>query len=148
MGVIGSDFRGSQEIGSAQFERGSNNFLIPDWINFWYPNKQQNDHRSIVYFKRTLTGVITDKITKTWTGQVPDGRGGLRTISGTYELSDAPHVADITGTYPDRDLNIDVAPFADYMYLIRDSHKPERSTEVSLKDLVDSDNDPCTDPFH
>jgi hypothetical protein len=33
------------------------------------------------------------------------------------------------------------------MYLIKDSHPPERSTEVKMKDLVDSDHDPCTDPF-
>jgi len=98
MGVIGSDFRGPQEIGSAAIERASNNALIPDWLNFWYPNKQPNDHRSIMYFKRTLTGVITDTITKNWSGQVPDGRGGYRTISGTYELSDVPHIANISGT--------------------------------------------------
>jgi hypothetical protein len=147
MGVVGSDFRGPQEIGSAAVERASNNILIPDWLNFWYPNKQPNDHRSIVYFKRTLTGVIADTITKNWTGAVLDGRGGVRKISGTYGLSDAPHIADISGTYPDHDLNIDVTPFANYMYLINDSHKPERSTEVEMKDLVDSDNDPCTDPF-
>jgi hypothetical protein len=147
MGVVGSDFRGPQEIGSAQFERASNNVAIPDWINFWYPNKQPNDHRSVVYFKRTLTGVITDKITKNWSGLVPDGFGGFRRISGTYELSDVPHVANISGTYPDHDLNIDVAPFVDYVYLIRDSHRPERSTELKMKDIVDSDHDPCTDPF-
>jgi len=70
-----------------------------------------------------------------------------RTISGTYELSEVPHVATLSGTFSDYDLNIDVAPFADYMYLIRDSHKPERSTVLSMKDLVDSDHDPCTDPF-
>src|SRR3982751_1853048 len=56
MGVIGSDFRGPQEIGSAAIERASNNPAIPDWFNFWYPNKQRNDHRSVVYYKRTLTG--------------------------------------------------------------------------------------------
>lgn len=147
MGVIGSDFRGPQEIGSAAIERASNNTFIPDWINFWYPNKQRNDHRSIVYFKRTLTGVIMDKITKNWSFTVPEIGGPPRTISGDYELSDAPHVSNITGTYQDFDLNIDVEPFADYMYLIRDSHRPERSLEKRMKDLVDSDHDPCTDPF-
>lgn len=147
MGVIGSDFRGPQEIGSAKFERASNNVLIPDWLNFWYPNRQPNDHRSVVYFKRTLTGTIANKLTKNWSGKVPDGMGGFRVISGTYERSDEPHVANINGTYPDHDLNIDVFPFVDYMYLINDSHKPERSTEVQMKDLVDSDHDPCTDPF-
>jgi hypothetical protein len=147
MGVIGSDFRGPQEIGSAAFERASNNIAIPDWFNFWYPNKQRNDHRSMVYFKRTLTGVIMDKITKNWSFQVPEIGGGVRTISGDYDLSDVPHVSNISGTYQDFDLNIDVEPFADYMYLIRDSHLPARSTEKRMKDLVDSDHDPCTDPF-
>ena len=149
MGVIGSDFRGPQEIGSAQFERASNNIAIPDWFNFWYPNKQTNDHRSVVYFKRTLIGVITDKITKNWSGVVndPGSPGGSRRISGTYDLSDVPHIERITGTYPDHDLTIDVAPFADYMYLINDSHEPERSRIVQMKNLVDSDHDPCTDPF-
>ena len=147
MGVIGSDFRGPQEIGSAAIERASNNVAIPDWFNFWYPNKQRNDHRSIVYFKRTLTGVIIDKITKNWSFQVVEQGGTPRTISGDYELSDAPHVTNISGTYQDFDLNIDVEPFADYMYLIRDSHPPARSTEKRMKDLVDSDHDPCNDPF-
>ncbi len=147
MGVIGSDFRGPQEIGSAAIERASNNTFIPDWLNFWYPNKQKNDHRSIVYFKRTLTGVIIDKITKNWSFKVPESGGGVRTISGDYDLSDAPHVSNITGTYQDFDLNIDVEPFADYMYLIRDSHPPARSFEKRMKDLVDSDHDPCIDPF-
>ncbi len=146
MGVIGSDFRGSQEIGSAAIERASNNVAIPDWLNFWYPNKQRNDHRSVVYYKRTLTGVILDKITKNWSFQVWEA-GQPRTISGDYELSDAPHVSNISGTYQDFDLNIDIEPFADYMYLIRDSHPPARSTEKRMKDLVDSDHDPCTDQF-
>jgi hypothetical protein len=146
-GVIGSDFRGAQEIGSAAFERASNNFAIPDWFDFWFPNKQANDHRSIVYFKRTLAGVITDKLTKNFSGQVRSTDGTVRTISGTYELSDVPNVSDIKGTFQDFDLNIDVQPFGDYQYLIKDSHAPERSTIKFLKDLVDSDHDPCTDPF-
>ena len=149
MGVIGSDFRGPQEIGSAKFQRASHNRAIPDWLNFWFPNRQPNDHRRIVYFKRTLTGVITPKLTKNWSG--PNGNLGPDAFdvgrSGTYDLSNVPRVDTIYGTYPDRDVNIDVAPFVDYMYLIRDSHPPERSTDKRLKDLVDSDHDPCTDPF-
>ena len=147
MGVIGSDFRGPQEIGSAKFQRASNNIAIPDWIEFWYPNKQPNDHRQVVYFKRTLTGVITGKLTRNWTEKFTDNQGNVRLISGTYDLSDEPHIANITGTFPDRDLNIDIEPFADYMYLIKDSHKPEKSLEVAMKDLKDDDHDPCTDPF-
>ena len=44
MGVIGSDFRGVEEIGSAAFERKSDNRFIPDFINFWYPQRQPRDH--------------------------------------------------------------------------------------------------------
>jgi len=147
-GVIGSEFRGAQEIGSAAFERASTNFAIPDWLNFWFPNKQRNDHRSIVYFKRTLRGVVTDKLTKNWTGQVRDRTGLVRTISGTYTLSDVPHVEHIhDAAYIDDDLNVDIQPFADYQYLIKDSHEPERSTIQFLRDLGDDDHDPCSDPF-
>lgn len=149
MGVIGSDYRGPQRIGDAAFERASNNVAIPDWINFWYPNPPSlapNDHRG--RSKRTLVGNILDKLTKNWTGTVFDaGSNQPRVISGEYELSSPPHVSDIHGTYQDFDLNFDVTPFADFAYLISDAHRPERSTIKSMKDLVDSDHDPCTDPF-
>jgi hypothetical protein len=152
MGVIGSDYRGPQRIGDAAFERASNNVAIPDWINFWYPNPPSmpaNDHRGRT--KRTLVGNILDKVTKNWSGTVleqgPNGIMVPRAINGEYELSSAPHVSDIHGTYEDFDLNVDVLPYADYQYLIRDSHRPERSTIKYMKDLVDSDHDPCTDPF-
>jgi len=151
MDVIGSDFRGPQEIGSAKFERESR---VPgiSWLNFWYPNKQKNDHRSIVYFKRTLTGLVGDQITKTVPPTKvpygkPDGTIGYRIIHGEYSISSPPHIAPTSWEYPDHDLNIDVLPFVGYTFLIDDSHKPERSTEFKLKELVDSDLDPCTDPF-
>lgn len=151
MGVMGSDYRGPQRIGDAAFERASNNVAIPDWINFWYPNPPSmpaNDHRGRT--KRTLVGNILDKLTKNWSGIVMEqGPGGLqaRTISGEYDLSSPPGIANIHGTYQDFDLNVDVLPYADYQYLIQDAHRPERSTIKTMKDLVDSDNDPCTDPF-
>ena len=56
LGVIGNDFREVEEIGSACFQRASNNPGIPDNINFWYPQKQQRDHRG--FFKRTLIGAV------------------------------------------------------------------------------------------
>jgi hypothetical protein len=152
MGVIGSDYRGPQRIGDAAFERASNNTFIPDWINFWYPNPPSlppNDHRG--RSKRTLVGNILDKVTKNWTGTVlergPNGQLTPRVISGEYELSSPPGISDIHGTYEDFDLNVDVLPYAAYDYLIKESHKPERSTIKYMKDLVDSDHDPCTDPF-
>ena len=144
MGVIGSDFRGPQEIGSAAFQRASNNAAIPDWLNFWYPLKQSTDS---TYFKRTLTGVIADTIKKNWTVTIPTASGKTTTVSGQYSLSTAPHVVKIGGTYEDYDLNVDVIPFARANYLITDAHKPEKSTKKQLKDIVDSDHDPCTDPF-
>jgi hypothetical protein len=100
MGVIGSDFRGVEEIGSAAFERASNNPVIPDYLNFWYPQKQPRDHRSVVYFKRTCVGKVDDA-----------------------------HIADISGTYQDHDVNISIAPNEKYRYLITDGH-PREYTDI------------------
>lgn len=96
LGVIGNDYRGIDAIGSACFERASNNVAIPDHINFWYPQKQKNDHRDTVYFKRTLVGTIT--------------KAGQFINPGTFE---------------DYDANIDIKPDPSYEYLITDAHKPE-----------------------
>ena len=95
-GVIGNDFRGIEEIGSAAFERASHNTFIPDNFNFWYPQKQPNDHRSVVYFKRTLTGKVK-----------------------------SARQVNIAGTYQDYDVNIDIIPNPKYMYLINDGHRRE-----------------------
>jgi hypothetical protein len=57
-GVIGSDFRGSEQIGTAAFERASNNIAIPDNLNFWYPQQPARDHRAP--FKRTLAGAVKE----------------------------------------------------------------------------------------
>jgi hypothetical protein len=96
LGVIGNDFRGIEEIGSACFERASNNIAIPDNLNFWYPQKQANDHRSVVYFKRTLVGNVTS--------------------AKQYYKS---------GTFEDFDANIDIVPDPPFKYLLTDAHKPE-----------------------
>jgi len=129
MGVIGSDYRGIEEIGSAAFQRASHNRAIPDSINFWYPQKQPNDH---IYFKRTLSG----------------------TIAGSVEGESAePHIANVNGTYDDHDLNIDIKPSSNYMYLITQAHRPslslQQATELrgeSIWDLEAKEN-PCTKPF-
>ncbi len=68
MGIIGNDFRGREEIGTACFERASNNILIPDNFNFWYPQMPPNDHRKPA--KRTLSGQVT--------------RAGQANIQGTF----------------------------------------------------------------
>lgn len=96
LGVIGNDFRGIEEIGSAAFERASHNTFIPDNFNFWYPQKQPNDHRSVVYYKRTLTGKVK-----------------------------SARQVNIAGTYQDYDVNIDIIPNPKYMYLINDGHRRE-----------------------
>lgn len=56
MGIIGNDYRGREEIGTAAFERASNNTFIPDNFNFWYPQRPPNDHRNPA--KRTLSGQV------------------------------------------------------------------------------------------
>lgn len=68
MGIIGNDFRGREEIGTACFERASNNIAIPDNINFWYPQRPPNDHRNPA--KRTLSGKVI--------------RAGQANIQGTF----------------------------------------------------------------
>ena len=131
MGVIGSDFRGVQEIGSAAFERKSGNFAIPDALNFWYPQKQLNDHRSIVYFKRTLSGTLDP---------APHN----------------PHTANINGTYEDHDLNLDIIPSAPHQYLITEGHPPQESDYQNLELTAENIRftnptgehpNPCNHPF-
>jgi hypothetical protein len=102
MGIIGSDFRGPEEIGSAAFERASR--LLPDWINFWYPQKQPRDHRRIVYFKRTLSGTLL--------------RSSVTKVS-TFEEQ----------FYTDDDLCIHIKPGPGYEYLVNDAH-PREYTDV------------------
>jgi hypothetical protein len=119
--VIGNDYRGIEEIGSACFERASNNIAIPDNINFWYPQKQRNDNRSVVYFKRTLVGLIqyADNFIK-------------------------------SGTYEDYDMNIDIAPDPPFMYLLTDAHKPEHTALMKTQyygSFGKSGDGECPDKF-
>lgn len=99
LGIIGNDFRGIEELGSACFERASNNLLIPDNLNFWYLQKNQRDHRSTPYFKRTLTGEIT-----------------------------RVHQVHIEGTFEDFDANIDIKPDPAFTQLLTEAHGPEYTT--------------------
>lgn len=103
-GVIGNDFRGIEEIGSAAFERESHNTFIPDNLNFWYPQKQPNDHRSVVYFKRTLAGIVKEA-----------------------------RQVNIAGTFQDYDVNIDITPDPEYRYLITDGHRREYTGLMSTQ---------------
>jgi hypothetical protein len=130
MGVIGSDYRGAEEIGSAATERASNNIAIPDSFNFWYPQKSPRDQRNI-FFKRTLSGTI---------------------LGGEHQ----PRIVDVDGTYEDSDFNVDVVPSAKYMNLISEGHKPElsglqaaklRKENIGLSNPTGSFTNPCTKPF-
>ncbi len=124
MGVIGSDYRGIEEIGSAAFQRASNNIAIPDSINFWYPQKQPRDHRNVVYFKRTLSGIV--------------------------DAEDEPYIVDIDGTYEDHDFTLHIKPSPKYQYLISDGHKPELATMEAIKILAAERKNPrntCDEPF-
>jgi len=102
MGVLGTDFRGAQEIGTAAFERASNNPVLPDFLNFWYPQRPARDHRPP--HKRTLVGALREV-----------------------------HIADISGTFQDHDLNIDVTPDPLYQYLVTDGHPREYTDIMSLQ---------------
>jgi hypothetical protein len=126
MGIIGNDYRGIEEIGSAAFQReftGSIAGKVLDFfgasnINFWYPQKQPRDHRSITYFKRTLAG----KLNKL-------------------------NLVEIADILPDHDVNMFVEPSTNYQYLVKDAHAPEltKITEIGL--LKDGDARECPKEF-
>lgn len=92
MGVIGSDFRGKEEVGSACFEREMKGLPF-DNFNFWYPQKRANEDK---YFKQTLSGK-------------------LKSIESFH--------TDFI--FPDHDLNIDIEPSQNSLYLTDEAHKFE-----------------------
>jgi len=98
MGVIGNDFRAPEEIGSAAFERASNNKLIPDFFDFWFPQTMPSDNGH--HYKKSLAGKIQDV-----------------------------HIASISGTYEDNDLNIDIVPNPNYQDLLKYAH-PREYTDI------------------
>lgn len=102
LGVVGNNFRGSEEIGSACFERESTSKFIPNNINFWYLQRAPNDHRP--YFKRTLCGTVLKS-----------------------------KQVRIVDTYPDYDVNINIRPDPDYMYLLTDAKPREYTTIMNLQ---------------
>jgi hypothetical protein len=119
-GVIGSDFRGGEELGTAAFERASHSRWIPDWINFWYPQlpNDPRDHRRPR--KRTLIGTVDDV-----------------------------HVANIPGTYQDFDLNILIAPDDLHRYLVTEAHPREYTDIMSAEwngSLHKAGQPDCNDP--
>jgi hypothetical protein len=104
-GALANDYRGIEPIGSAAFERASNNVAIPDSFNFWYPQRQPHDHRGADgYFKRVLVGTIREV-----------------------------HIAAVDGTYEDHDVNIDIVPNPEYQYLLTDAHPREYTSIMSAE---------------
>jgi hypothetical protein len=100
LGVLDSSYRGAEPIGSAAVERASHNPAIPDFINFWYPQKQPRDQRAHPYFKRTCIGTAQDA-----------------------------DITDVDATYKDQDLCIYITPDASYQYLISEGH-PREYTDI------------------
>jgi hypothetical protein len=67
-----------------------------------------------------------------------------------------PHTAGVSGTYEDYDVNLDVIPAPNYMYLIKEAHPPALSIAQSAKltkenlrfhNPTGEYNNPCTQPF-
>jgi hypothetical protein len=107
-GIIGSDYRGAEPIGSAAFQRSSK--LLPDWLNFWYPNAQPRDARGdgAGHFKRTISGTIRSA-----------HLSGVSTLESYF--------------YTDSDVNIHVEPFSEYAYLVTDGHRREYTDIMSAQ---------------
>ncbi len=111
MGMIGSDYRPKQNIGSACFEREFTgggwgelfDFLGASNINFWFPQKRRSE---IGHYKQTVAGRLTEV-----------------------------HQANIDDILPDHDVNIDIAPSSNYYYLLTEAHSPEltKITSVGLR---------------
>ena len=104
-GIIGSDFRGIEEIGNAAFERDFvansiggvvGNILSAgqlDNLNFWLPQKTLEGS----IYKRTLSGKLSKAL--------PNEEAN-------------PHIAKIEEIYTDFDLSIYIDPAPNYKYLL------------------------------
>jgi hypothetical protein len=111
LGIIGSDYRGFEDIGSAAFERAAEAIYIPNNLNFWYPQKQTSPQpTTLKYYKRTLMGMV--------------------------DTRQKPEVQDIKEEYNDFDVNIHIVPFINYNYFITEAHKPEMSKKQFIKEVA------------
>lgn len=107
-GIIGNDYRGIEEIGSAAFERASK--TLPDSVNFWYPNavpRGPRDHR-VAHFKHTLSGKVRAAVLS-----------GVSTIESYF--------------YEDGDACIHVQPGPEYEYLVTQGHGREYTDIMSVQ---------------
>ncbi len=113
LGVIGSDYRGFEEIGSACFERAAAAIYIPNNLNFWFPQSQTSTQPTdLKYYKRTLIGKIDSR--------------------------HRPEIQNLRDAFEDFDLNVFVKPDPKYMYLIDEGHKPELSKKQYIRELRDN----------
>ncbi len=111
LGIIGNDFRGFEDIGSACFEREAAAIYIPNNLNFWFPQSQTSDqHTNLKYYKRTMVGRVDSR--------------------------HRPEVQNIKEQYEDFDLNVFVKPDTKFMYLINEGHKPEMSKKQFIKEIA------------
>jgi hypothetical protein len=123
LGIIGSDYRPRQNIGSACFEREFTgggwgelfNFLGASNINFWFPQKRKNETG---HYKQTLSGRLA-----------------------------SIHQAEIDDILPDHDVNIDIAPSANYNYLLSEAHVPEITTITSISFRKENKTPHCPERF-
>lgn len=110
LGILGSDYDGFENIGSACFERAADAWYIPNNLNIWYPQKQTPSPAAPVdFYKRTIVGKISSR--------------------------DKPEVQNINEQYNDYDLNVHIKPNPKYMYLISEGHKPEMSKKQFIREM-------------
>lgn len=124
MGVIGSDYRGQEEIGSAPFERAGS--YVPNRFNFWYPQRppqEPRDHRN-PFYKRTLSGIV--------------------------DAGEKPYIVNEDVPYLDDDVVFNVTPLPKYRYLVTDAHKPEMG-KLEIMKIIWRDREipynQCREPF-
>ena len=101
LGIIGNDWDGEDDIGTAPVERKllipGTGGMGPQVLNFWYPNIRAQDNNRA--WKRTMIGTMKEEAVH-------------------YENND---------WFPDHDIDFYVTPDADYKYLITENPKPNIS---------------------
>lgn len=103
LGIIGNDWDGDDEIGTAPFERKMDlGIAHPQFLNFWYPNIRTQDNNRA--WKRTMIGHMKEE---------------------------AEHYEN-DFVFPDHDIDFYVIPDKDYEYLIKENPAPNASFYVKV----------------
>jgi hypothetical protein len=117
LGVIGNDYDGRDEIGTAPVERKMNlGITDAQFLDFWFPNTRPQDNKRA--FKQTMIGHVKG--------------------SEHYENSIV---------FPDYDIDFYVEPDAAHKYLITESPKPNVNYKSAFGNLVHLDWPSCPDVF-